>query len=489
MPRSVREVVSFGRLAGQLLELPLFFTAVDPQGCSCLRLSIRGCSPPLRDETKSQAPSIHVAMEMAHVSMTADIGMMLLLAQPALKITLLCKPEFDVEGAHMYSCKKMCDLAPRFCSSPRVTQEPDAVRVEEALASSDLHVCFEYGRCAELRSKFRKPLILYDGGQYGCPRNGFPDPSWAHLALLRGLLEHDVLVAQRQRAPAQLLPHEIQLPRSRADRKDVVTSPTLVFTTDPWHAESLFFLTGLRVPSVRANNMYLTCRHNPGKASRDVIISNDRGRSIVCDTFAKTLKNAAPENYPLNLVHSWEYLSFCEIASARAMILLPHGNVMQMLFREAVNMALPVFVPDPALMAKQPFLWWFDRISNILGPDGVKSFANPPQPEGFRAPHPFSPFVIAHAAGPERVRAVLYWMRFLDYYHWPGVLHFSSLPHLLYMLVHADLDDASSQMLYFVRRQRRLSIWFWRDSLSRLLSAEPKPGFNSTIWWNASETR
>jgi len=77
---------------------------------------------------------------------------------------------------------------------------------------------------------------------------------------------------------------------------------------------------------------------------------------------------------------------------------------------------------------------------------------------------------LKYPEGPERLAAVIYWMQYLDYFHWPGVRHFTSLPDLMYGLVHDDLAAASREMKRFVARQRRLSVAFWQDAMARLLT-------------------
>mmetsp|Transcript_110310 Transcript_110310/g.344837 ORF Transcript_110310/g.344837 Transcript_110310/m.344837 type:complete len:159 (+) Transcript_110310:2-478(+) len=151
-------------------------------------------------------------------------------------------------------------------------------------------------------------------------------------------------------------------------------------------------------------------------------------------------------------------------------------------------MALPVYLPDLQLMVRQPFLWWFDRMGGGGSPlteEEKLQLAQPPEIPGFRPPHHWGPFVLGVPAGAERLQAVLYWARFLDYFHWPGVRHFASLPHLLLgLLQDADLAAASQTLRNFVRRQRHQGLALWRDALPRLLAGAPPHSGGSSF--NAS---
>merc|ERR1712216_387726 len=93
----------------------------------------------------------------------------------------------------------------------------------------------------------------------------------------------------------------------------------------------------------------------------------------------------------------------------------------------------------------------------------------PPRAFSPKRKYPFNPYVLAHPDGPERLKASLYWLRYLDFFHWPGVLHFESLPDLLHGLLHKDLAAASRTLRRFSGRQRQISTRFWRDALGRLL--------------------
>merc|ERR1740121_3202457 len=129
-------------------------------------------------------------------------------------------------------------------------------------------------------------------------------------------------------------------------------------------------------------------------------------------------------------------------------------------------MALPTFIPDLPFLIRQPFLWWMQRVAGSAN-ENLEQMSHPPLPDGWTPPHPYSPFVLSLPEGPDRLQALLYWSRFLDYLHWPGVLRFSSLPDLLYQLAHADYAAASGQMWRFTQRQRGITTAFWRDAMAR----------------------
>eukprot|EP00929_Paragymnodinium_shiwhaense_P037041 TRINITY_DN19802_c0_g1_i1.p1 TRINITY_DN19802_c0_g1~~TRINITY_DN19802_c0_g1_i1.p1 ORF type:complete len:748 (-),score=134.62 TRINITY_DN19802_c0_g1_i1:67-2310(-) len=491
-PRTALEFLSQERPLWQprptvVWDVPVVSKAVDPQGSTCLWRGAEMCSAPRKTPTHSR-PSILVAAEQMHVSLTPDVLAMLLRTDKNVHVTLICADmglsKEERRNLHMGSCGKMCDIASSFCTWPRIdwAQMGQAAEVYRA---ADVIVCTVYRQCVDLGVKYEKPLIMYDGLQYGCPFLGQSDPSWGHLEDLRALVARDIYVREREEEPERLfedeVPGEVEDHRLGAGFPGYGKRPayslrrdlkTLVFATDIWQAESIFYLTGKRVPSVRPSSFYLAATHMPGSQSTEVLIHNDRGRCLSCDVFRQVLQWAAPSDYPLKLLHRWDYLSFADMAAHRAMVLVPHGNVIQMMFFEVLNLALPVFLPDARFMLRQPFLWWAERMGgkhSALSPADQARMGTPPRAFRPRREHPYNPFVLAHEDGPERLSASLYWLRYLDFFHWPGVLHFESLPDLLHGLVHKDLAAASRTLRRCSAQQRQISARFWRDAMGRLL--------------------
>eukprot|EP00913_Durusdinium_trenchii_P022134 g20798.t1 len=116
---------------------------------------------------------------------------------------------------------------------------------------------------------------------------------------------------------------------------------------------AIFFQTSLRVPSARPVSSYLRWRYSAtrGGTKRFVMWLNDRARCQPCHLFWKFVTFVLPADYPLKIVRTDKYLEYSEIVDDfRAMVALPHGNVMQMMFYEASNMGLPVLLPDLRLM-------------------------------------------------------------------------------------------------------------------------------------------
>merc|ERR1712118_354245 len=122
------------------------------------------------------------------------------------------------------------------------------------------------------------------------------------------------------------------------------------------------------------------------------------------------------------------------IAKHKAVVLIPHGNIVQMFFREAMTMGVPVYIPDGQFLIRQPYLWWISRMDGSLTEKAKQIMYSPPRPAELvgREPHEYQPWVWKYPDGPERLAASIYWMRFLDYFLWPGVRQFSSVADLLH---------------------------------------------------------
>ncbi|CAL1154018.1 unnamed protein product [Cladocopium goreaui] len=421
--KTVRGMLSSHRGGADLVRAPLLRTSIDPQGLSCVA-RFEGLPTPhcrmARGRLNLEGPRL--AVSMGHVSLTVEIATVLMKAVPESNVTMLCTWDEKAEGRpklirslgddevtqksvsdareaqeHMFSCSKMCSLSAGFCSSPRVGFQWQPDKKEWVGNQADVLVCFDYWTCVQMGARHQKPLLIYDGMQYGAELTGYPDPDWLSLPYLRELVEHDVYVRERVQSQA-LKPYEVysqEAPNLPPELRLPANLRTLLVTNDPWNAESIFFRTGLRVPSARVVSYYLSCRYDAGSLrSQSVFVLNCRGRCGACQGFWFLVWMLTPDNYPLNFYRTDDYVDYCSLAKDfRALIMVPHGNVMQMMYFEGTNMALPVLLPDLRLMSRLPFLWWSERMTQSCDEECKMKFRNPPKPEAFQRPHPF-PFLV-----------------------------------------------------------------------------------------------
>merc|ERR1712079_479761 len=178
----------------------------------------------------------------------------------------------------MMSCAKACEVAPEFCRHPRLAQDSLA-NLARVYSEADILICFLYLDCLILAQRHRRPFILYDDASYGYWLRHLP--TWAPVEALRQLLTRDIYATQRRAPRKRMLPGEVSNLGSfghvpfwarEGQGQDVVRELTellaredlepqsfpetrlpsgLVLTTNVWQSEVVFFLTGVRVPSVR----------------------------------------------------------------------------------------------------------------------------------------------------------------------------------------------------------------------------------------------
>lgn len=70
-----------------------------------------------------------------------------------------------------FSCSKMCSLSAGFCNSPRVGFQWQPDKKEWVGNQADVLVCFDYWTCVQMGARHQKPLLIYDGMQYGALEN------------------------------------------------------------------------------------------------------------------------------------------------------------------------------------------------------------------------------------------------------------------------------------------------------------------------------
>lgn len=122
-----------------------------------------------------------------------------------------------------------------------------------------------------------------------------------------------------------------------------------------------------------------------------------------------------------------------QLGQHRAAVLLPY-SVMAYGMTELYALGIPLFVPSMKLMRQRPTLYPNDRtmtgINKTYEYCGKSHGIVPRKHPASR--HPFSPESLTE-------EAKFYWLRFADFYQWPHITYFDSIPDLLAKLESADL--------------------------------------------------
>ena len=149
----------------------------------------------------------------------------------------------------------------------------------------------------------------------------------------------------------------------------------------------------------------------------------------------------------------YTHYTYTDIASHPGLILIPYQVSIMSLF-EYYAMHIPVFVPSLDLLIK----WQMDnRVMDELSWNCV--FGNCESRSEIagceRSVHPHDPNDVTN---PESLR---YWLKFADFYQWPGIVCFDDWDDLIEKIESTDLSNASSVMKqHWVKEKTKVThIW------------------------------
>eukprot|EP00927_Polykrikos_kofoidii_P056608 TRINITY_DN50706_c0_g1_i1.p1 TRINITY_DN50706_c0_g1~~TRINITY_DN50706_c0_g1_i1.p1 ORF type:complete len:764 (-),score=89.57 TRINITY_DN50706_c0_g1_i1:50-2341(-) len=310
----------------------------------------------------------------------------------------------------------------------------------------------------------------------------------------------------------------------------VHSSLDVFFTTSPVVSAQIEYVAGIRILAVTPTALYFDCTHVPGLTYPALV---DKRRLVLLFFRTHVYWQSSPgmkfqhaivhflnENRdvlpPLTLAQQpgGEYWPCDRIVAHDVAVFVPE-DLVKMSFWELYRAALPMFVPSRSLVASmlpdQDGRWrstfelfaipsgqgmlahFFDpqaslprhvASSRTAGDGGLRDDCsnescqesgagahmkarNPNNVDAAGAPW-FSPFDARRVA--DGYWKVHQWTALADYWNFPAVQHFRSVPELLVALISADLATISEQMRrYHLNVIRRKSACFYVTTLRRLL--------------------
>ena len=157
------------------------------------------------------------------------------------------------------------------------------------------------------------------------------------------------------------------------------------------------------------------------------------------------------------------HYTYSDIASHPGIILIPYQVSIMSLF-EYYAMNIPLFVPSLDLLIK----WQLEhRIMDELSWNCV--FGNCDSPSNIPgcgySDHPYDPNDVTN---PESLR---HWLKFADFYQWPGIVYFDDWGDLLSKLDTTNLSYVTSVMKRHWLKEKQNASRFWKDFFRSASSA------------------
>lgn len=267
---------------------------------------------------------------------------------------------------------------------------------------------------------------------------------------------------------AYLLPGEPQR-RFYSEFHDIIASDmrNTYAVVSPHLSALLFWHTGVRVPVVRPLGIYTYATYRP--SLRDVLVTKQIVHfwDIVCvlNQFSVTLseaESARDTRFWLRRYNATRFVHLKQLkdsswrnwARHRAAVMLPYDPQL-MTFYELYAIGVPLLVPGPELLPV------FIR----YGYTNLRDFAY--TRDGWEPPPDQLSYFWAENAESWELR---WWSSLSDFDQTPHLLRWTSVPELLALLYHSDLEEVSERMRRETDRRLISATNFWQDAFIRALS-------------------
>ena len=171
-----------------------------------------------------------------------------------------------------------------------------------------------------------------------------------------------------------------------------------------------------------------------------------------------------PNFVPLREIYA-EY-EFVDLARHPGILIMPYQVSIMSLF-EYYAMNIPMFVPTVELLVK----WQTEHlIMDELSWNCVLSSCNK---SSLIPAHPSSP----HNLDPNDVLdpvTLRYWLKFADFYQWPGIVYFRDWEDLVAKAMNTDLVEISAIMREYKRDETQKTLKMWQNIMRPLFLAKRK---------------
>jgi len=176
------------------------------------------------------------------------------------------------------------------------------------------------------------------------------------------------------------------------------------------------------------------------------------------------LRDPVPTFVPIRKIYA--RYEFADLAQHPGILIMPYQVSIMSLF-EYYSMNIPMFVPTLELLVK----WQTQHlIMDELSWNCVLSSCNE---TSIITAHPHSP----HELDPNDVlnpAALRYWLKFADFYQWPGIVYFQDWEDLVEKAMNIDLVEISAIMREYKIDESQKTLKMWQNILRPLL-AKSKP--------------
>jgi len=412
--------------------------------------------------TETSKRKINLLSVDFHISPVHDIKN-LLLAEATLKQVVVHDKSLSGACASMNTCARDLRVITRE-NGMELNPCPHQIRYQfwneytddGFMHEIDAFVCNHALAICELYLPFAKPMFLIASTRYEVGR--YSAPQWTRLN--KNLV---AIAAQPQ---------------------------NILAANNKYDAEYLRHFTGIKyIPVLPSLCMYVGATYSPSRP--EILVGPSRlssgGKNILygsdglfshLTSFNK--RGDAPDFVPVRKLYP--RFAYSDLAKHPAVVLIPYQVSIMSLF-EYYAMAIPVFAPSLELLIKWQVkhlvmdeLSWNCVFGNCHLASYIESHPDSPHAQ-------YDPNMVLNAT------SLRYWLKFADFYQWPGIVYFDNWDDLLEKLLSTDLAHVSSIMRRHSDKQRSAVWQFWKGSFRYLPSSRSKrrrrqvtTGKNRALW-------
>jgi len=317
----------------------------------------------------------------------------------------------------------------------------DAYSLDPWMDSFDGFLCEYSIALCEIYMAFGKPLVLVAPTRYEVGRHG--KDAWERLNENLRAIAHN--------------------------------SDNTLAANNLFDLEYLRHFTGIsNIKLLPSQCLYVDAKYQPSKKEfligpsrlskgAEAILNGDKGLFRFLADFRGS--KDVPSFVPIRKLYT-KY-EFLDLAQHQGILIMPYQVSIMSLF-EYYAMNIPMFVPTLDLLVR----WQIEyQIMDELSWNCVLSSCNK---TSLIPAHPSSP----HKVDPNNVldpAALRYWLKFADFYQWPGIIYFHNWNDLVSKAMTTDLKQVSAVMRKHKVKEMRKTLKLWETVMRPILRRKKQP--------------
>lgn len=252
----------------------------------------------------------------------------------------------------------------------------------------------------------------------------------------------------------------------------------ILVANNRYDAEYIKHFTGLNVPVLPSLCLYVDSTYKPSK--QEILIGPGRlspGAAKLIAELQRTVKSSqkAKGLEFVKIRDLYKKYEYADLAQHRAILLIPYQVSIMSIF-EYYTMGIPLFAPSLELLVR----WQLDH---LVMRELSWNCATGRCKEHSAIAHDTAS---SHTCDPNDIlneECLRQWLKYADFYQWPGIVLFDSWDDLFAKIAESDLDSIHKVMVLYKEEQINRTLSMWRHILQSISSATNSTEFFPHRTW------